>query len=498
MDNKKSFERGWEFSAKITGDISSAYSGQDYVNAVIDTISNLEKNINEHPYKNLPIDKLQGYMLEEWAAGTFNVDAVASGAKSRATVLHSNDKNSIDIEIKNGKNIIKEISAKSYGTSEETAKRQAVFDRELGQASYKNQDRLVPFDKLKGSKETAHKEMLRNELTRPDVAEAYKETEQKLTDIITNDKGVQSKSTTRKELDEIAKESKKQVFEAEKHGVTIENSIKPEYIAKEAVKSGLTAATVTVVLQTAPEIFKAIDYLVKNGEIDIEQLKKAGIKALSSSAEGFIRGSVASVLQILCIKGAFGVALKTVDPTILGTIVAFTVETIKNSILVASGKMTPKEMGNALVDYTVISAGYIVGMNIGTSIAATKVFSGISGAIAQAIGFELPGLGYIIGSLIGCTVAAVYNIGKKKLISFCVDTGFTCFGLVEQDYQLPEEILLDMGVELNKIDFAEIEMNEIDMTEIDYVDVEETEFETIELRMVKRGIIGVNKVGYIL
>jgi hypothetical protein len=38
--------------------------------------------------------------------------------------------------------------------------------------------------------------------------------------------------------------------------------------------------------------------------------------------------------------------------------------------------------------------------------------------------------------LIGTSFCVIYNIGKKKLISFCVDTGFTCFGLVEQNYEL--------------------------------------------------------------
>lgn len=48
-------------------------------------------------------------------------------------------------------------------------------------------------------------------------------------------------------------------------------------------------------------------------------------------------------------------------------------------------------------------------------------------------------------------ISVVYNIGKKKLISFCVDTGFTCFGLVEPDYQIPEEVLNSMGINTIKI-----------------------------------------------
>lgn len=43
-----------------------------------------------------------------------------------------------------------------------------------------------------------------------------------------------------------------------------------EYLAKQAFKSGLTAATISVVLNVAPEIYKAIDHLIKSGELDAE------------------------------------------------------------------------------------------------------------------------------------------------------------------------------------------------------------------------------------
>ena len=54
--------------------------GQEYVSAVEKAIKQLEENINNHQYRNLGIGQLQGYMLEEWGAGTFNVDAVAANS----------------------------------------------------------------------------------------------------------------------------------------------------------------------------------------------------------------------------------------------------------------------------------------------------------------------------------------------------------------------------------------------------------------------------------
>ena len=60
----------------IMGADIAAHMGQEYVSAVEAAIKQLEENINNHQYRNLGIGQLQGYMLEEWGAGTFNVDAV--------------------------------------------------------------------------------------------------------------------------------------------------------------------------------------------------------------------------------------------------------------------------------------------------------------------------------------------------------------------------------------------------------------------------------------
>ena len=141
-------------------------------------------------------------------------------------------------------------------------------------------------------------------------------------------------------------------------------------------------------------------------------------------------------------------------------------------------------MGAAFADNIVITGGYLAGAKVG-------------GAIGTALGFEMPVLGYMLGSLIGTSCAVLYNIGKKRLISLCVDTGFTCFGLVEQDYELPDEVLESMGIDMITIPEKEIKKTQIKTISVhQFVDVNEPE--TIDLTMVKRGIIGVNKVGYVL
>lgn len=120
----------------------------------------------------------------------------------------------------------------------------------------------------------------------------------------------------------------------------------------------------------------------------------------------------------------------------------------------------------------------------------------VGGLIAQALFPQLPGIGYAIGSLLGCSVAVVYNIDKKKFISFCVDTGFTCFGLVEQNYELPEEILHDMGIHTIPVPRTEVSRTRVNTTDIGN-QVQREDYETIDITVLKRGIIRVNKIGYV-
>ncbi len=480
MQTKTAVQQGWEFAAKIMGADIGANMGASYVDAVEAAIKELERNINNHQYRNLGIAQLQGYMLEEYAAGTFNVDAIAADSTDRAVVLHSTVKDSVDIQLNSGQS----YSAKSYATAEKSAFAQARYNPETGLASYQDQGRLVPADQLSGAKESAHRQALRNQDIRPELSKAYSDTESQLSDKLKNDEGIESKAATRKELEDIARESKSKSFSAEEHGITTNSAINTEYLLKQALKAGYSAAAVTVAVQLAPEIYKAIDYLIKHGEIDLDQIKHMGEKAVSSGAEGFLRGSISSALFIICEKGVLGEAFTGLSPSVVGTVVALVMQTVKNSILVAAGKMTTRQMGTAFVDTVIISGGYLIGAHIG-------------GIIGQALGFTLPVVGYLLGSLVGTSFCVLYNIGKKKLISFCVDTGFTCFGLVEQNYELPNEVLTELGVETIPIPRTQVDRIEVPFTQTGSAEVPTIEYETINMTVLRRGIIGVNKIGYV-
>lgn len=487
---KNSFETGWNYSSKIIGSQYATSLSQAYVGSVQKEIDDLANKILNHTYKNAPLDTLQGYMFEEFSAGTFNINSVAAGSEYRAEVLGRKDLGSVDIEIKDGKkNIIKSISAKSWKDGAKSAIAQAKLNPETGQALYLNQERLVPSDQIVDARATAHRRSLENKEIRPNLAKAYSETEKKLTTKIESPDGVSSIESTREQHDALAKDSQEGTFDPEKYDVTLSKAI-DKYILKQAFKAGCTTAFIAATLQMAPEIYKALDCLIKNGEIDPKQLLQCGEKGITASAEGFLQGSITYTFCVKCAEGSFGESLKTMvlneaNTSIIAIAVTIVLQTVKNSILVAAGKMTPQQMGEAFTDSVIISGGYLLGAKIG-------------GAIGQAIGFELPVVGYILGSLIGTAFCAVYKVGKKKFLSICVDTGFACFGLVDQDYSMPVEYLHELGIEIVLPDFLTPDYTEPDYLMPDYLEPDYLIPETIEFKTVRRGLIGVNKVGYVL
>ena len=489
---------GWYFMAQMLGgDFAGRSAFSDHaanvaqnnaiqaqnlhIQEINDAIDQLAKNINEHPCINLNIEQFKGFIAEEWHAGTFNIEAIRQGSSHRAWTLQENGYGSVDIKTNFGK----EYSLKYSNTAKDAENMQAALNRETGAPKYHGQERLVAAEQVDEAKSWAHRRYLKDIENRPDISASNHDTEKHLVGKISDSEGVESKELSIKESKKIAAEAKKDGFDPEKHGYTkdpLMEEVRINYV-NQAMKAGLTAAAITAITQIVPELYKAIDYLIKHGKIDLNGLKNSGKKVISASGEAFLRGSIAYGVEMAIRNGIFGETLKGVNPSIVGVAVTVIFGTIKDSILVAAGKMTSAEMGMHFVDTLVVSSGYLVSMKVG-------------GMIAQSLLPQLPGIGYAIGSLLGCSVAVIYNIGKNKLISFCVDTGFTCFGLVEQNYELPEETLHEMGVHTIPVPRTEVSRIGLTTTAIDNK-IQRAEYETINITVLKRGIIGVNKIGYV-
>ena len=493
------FKEGYEFFEKHTGNFAGHATGVHYVNAVESEIKKLVNNLNDFETSGARIDTLKGDVAEFWHAGTFNIKAAINSSKNRVQVDRSHAFGSADIT---GVNFDAEFGLKYYKDGESSAFQQSksILNRfneyktrgrndnlelyleerglsaetDLNSPVYSGQYRVIPSDQLKEATMFLERKIREEAVKRPEQVHRYEETLKLLRDKVKDNEGNESIALSEQEARELASLSKEGGVNSEGLHLTTEELIKFTNILRQAYKAGLTAATISMVLRVAPEVLNAIAYLIKNGEIEEGQFKKIGFAAITGAGEGFVRGTVSAAITASCKAGLCGSAMKSIDPSIVGAVTVLVMNSMKNSYQVTTGNMSRAEMVNELIKEMFV-----------TTCALSM------GAASQSL-IEIPVLGYMIGSFVGSVAGSViYSSIYNPVLSFCVDSGFTLFGLVDQNYELPEEVLKEIGIEVfeyKKFEFKKFEVQKKKNRKSNY-----TRFDTTFLR---RGVIGVNCIGY--
>jgi len=103
-------------------------------------------------------------------------------------------------------------------------------------------------------------------------------------------------------------------------------------------------------------------------------------------------------------------------------------------------------------------------------------------------------LGSFVGSVLG---SFVYKTAYSCAISYCIDTGCTFFGLVEQNYTLPENVLKEMGVKV--FEYEKFIPKHFEPLVFEPKRFNAPQFEPLKLQItvLRRGVIGISAIGYI-
>ena len=499
------FRKGIEFFEKNNGALLGSALGNQYIDRVETEINKTVESLNNNFSSNgASISTLKGYVAEFWHAGTFNIKASIKGSNHRLVVDKSHDFGSVDVS---GKNFYLKAGLKYFKTGPASAKQQSktIFERYkeyqakggkdsieiflkkrgysdtsvLNNAVYAGQIRVIPADQLKDAIAYLEKRIAKESVNRPEQVARLKETLAMLTDKISDNEGVESIPLTETKSRYVAQLAKEGLVDPKKLGLTTEELIQESDIIRESFKAGMSAAVVSLVLRITPEILNAIDYLIQNGEIDEVQYKSIGLAAVTGASEGFIRGSISAAITANCKAGLLGSALKEVNPSIIGMVTVVTMNTMQNSFKVAKGEMTRQELTDELIKQMFVSTCSLY-----------------IGGISQGI-IEIPVLRFMIGSFIGSMIGSVtYSVGYSAVMSFCVENGFTMFGLVDQNYELPKEILEEIGVEVfdyENFDYENFEPEKFNVTTFDF---QSYEYEKYDIVFLRRGVIGIGRVGY--
>lgn len=507
------FQEGYRYFEKHTGVFYAALEGEEfgidqaeYIGIVKAEIEFLEKSINDFKGILTPIDYLKGDIAEMWHSGTFNVDSAINKSSNRVYVNRSHEFASVDVSSNFGKN----FGLKYYSNGRLSAQQQAIsvfqrfreyelnggldkFDEYLlrrnfhieqdilNQPIYSGQQRVIPSDQIVDARAWLTRMINTENARRPEQVFRYKETLDSLADKLSDDKGNQSIELSKTDSKNIALMAKDGSFDASEHGIVAPELISLDLLIKESLKAGLSAAIISVVLKVGPEVYRSIDFLVKNGQIDDENFRQIGFAALEGGSEGFVRGTISAAITAVCKSGLLGSNLKNISPSIIAAITIITMNAFKNAYMVATHKKTQSEFVNDLIKDSFILSSGLVG-----------------GRIGQTLLSNLPVFGFMLGSFVGSIVGSfAYDAAHQVVLSFCVDTGITMFGIVEQDYSLPDDIIRKIGIATFEYDSFEFETFLSNRFVYEKFNFESFEPDNLDVRFLRRGVIGISKVGYI-
>ena len=508
-----SFKDGYDNFVRLNNTKIGADAGALYVNEIETEIEKLIKAMNEPTRKidKSSIDSVKGFVAEWWHEGTFNIDAALKGVETRAYA--PDDNGHVDIFLSSGNQYQVKYYQDGTGSAREQAKTNYQRYREYyskyrrehnGQEPpkteeewlesrfpddpyYMGQGRMIPADQMKEAQKWL-KEKIAKEANggRSKQVKRYQDTLDKLTDRLKSNDGAESIPLTEEEAKELANLAKEGGFDPAEWGLTTKELMEFEYIMNQAFKAGLSAALVSIVLKVAPEVCGIICKLLKDGEIDAEQFKRLGFAAADGSVEGFVRGTVAAAVTTACKAGLMGETLKKINPSIIGAITTITMNTVQNACLLAIGKLNKQDFASKCSEDLVITACSI-GVGMAGAATVTAMFTP-----AAAV------LGYMIGSFVGSVVGSfVYKGIYSCVLSFCVESGSTFLGLVDQNYELPNDILRKIGTEV--FEYEKFEPDRFTYPSFQPKRFEHKRFEPIKINItfLRRGVIGVGMIGYV-
>lgn len=324
--------------------------------ATIESITTKAGTINQNP-------NLDGFIFEEYHAGTFNVDAAVKQKPYHAEALkpelgETYGKNSIDIVIEDSGKYVKKYSAKAYKNANETAK--SFYDKITGY-KYKFQSKLVPTDQTKEIVNSVDKIKFDN---------------------------VESKGITKAEIKNIQSElqsgnKKTDIFSFKKDVNTISIS---KQIGKQAMVNGTMGLGIGMVANIGANI-------ITGKGLEAEEVIEAGIKTGASMGMATaVAGGIRVAVEKKVIPTVFS---RVLTNNTIGAIAAVSMDIIGTAFKLGSGEIS---LGKAVKDI-----GKSVGAAYGAIVASGWGYAG-GMAIAGMIGLGTIGA---VGTILGVGVAVV-------------------------------------------------------------------------------------------
>ena len=518
--SNNSFEAGYKYgtdnlSAFLGGELSRQ-ANQPYLQSIQKEIDNLTEALNKYEGNANP--QLKGYVAEAWHTYTFNIDAAAKQSAERATQVESNVLGSVDVSTSWGE----DYSLKYYQTGAKSALAQGhslehayqKYIHNLGEGAevptreeylkmsgidpdtnmqlgmYEGQARLIPSDQIKDAIEALNKRIQRdlNNLDNPNRAESAQrliEVRDKLTSHISGPNGEHSYELTEKDSRLLAQQAKEGKFDPARYDITLAKKADAMLICGNAMKAGLNAAWISALLKMVPQLVTVIKRLVQDGFLDFDELENAGKSGLSGAKSGFFRGFLCAAITSSSQLGYLGNAMQNATYSnsfapCVGVAVVLLCQAVSDGIKCAKGELTSKQYAYNIERNLYVGVGGLIG-----------------GLALQSV-IEIPVVSYAVGSMIGSLLGGfVFTAKEQVMMSLCVKNGYTVFGLVDQDYTMPDAVRKKLGFPVYGYEQYQAKEYTFKNYQQKTYDRKIYNWKKMDCIILKRGVIGFRKVGYV-
>lgn len=437
------FKTGWKAATDYLGSAYSAVVSSQYVERVGEAINSFKTSMNSAYKSARGVAQEAGYAAEKWAAGTFNIDAAVRQSKYRAETPNSHKLGSADVTT----NWNEEASLKYYQSASGSANAQAeavisayrdyknkaiasgnneplslneYLDKNGYESStqdalmssiYEGQTRIIPADQLEEAVN-----YLRGRITKLSTgggeagdarSKALQETLSKLKDRLEAPDGTKSKPASYEEMQAIAELCKEGKFKPEDFGMSLSQVITPKYILKQAMGVGFESSMLRMAFTIGPDLVSIVVDAVKNKKLDKKTLKDLSIDGAVAATEGFVEGSVSSIVVDLCQAGKLGENLKGAPENVVGALAFLTIEAMIAGCSLAKGEISAEDYGWLIADKAF------------TTLLSIPVTVGLAAVLPGAKLFV------IVGCMAGGIIASTgYTFVKEIALEFIDGGGF--------------------------------------------------------------------------
>ena len=381
---------------QLVANVLSANSVNNYVDSVNTAIDNANKTMMESVTTKVGVinqnPNLDGFIFEEYHAGTFNIDAAVKQKSYHAEALkpelgETYGKNSIDLIIEDTDKYVKKYSAKAYKNANESAK--AFYDKVTGY-KYKFQSKLVPTDQTGDITNSVDKIKFNN---------------------------VESKGITKAEIKDIQND----LQSGNKKGdiLNFKKDVNTISISKQIGKQAMLNGTMGVGIGMAANI--GVN-LITGKEVEAEEVIEVGIKTGASMGMATaIAGGIRVAVEKKVIPIVFS---RMLTNNSIGAIAAASMDIIGTAFKLGSGEIS---LGQAVKDVgSSISAGYgaIISSGIGFSggmALATTIGLGTIGTVGTILTGGLALAAGAVCGVVGSNIALKIANGLGKITEKVVD-----------------------------------------------------------------------------